>query len=473
MEGRPPIPSSPPAAPPIVDHRLMPTGVLPRHLQQWVLVGIASVMIGILAMSGGAPKPRSTTTTASSGAAVLDPNQQRIQEYQRRIQEQAQRLTHEQAELTRAKQAVAGASEADSGSPTGGRERRPGGATTASSTSTTASLQQERAQREYRSLFADNVAFSEDRIARGGERRGLSERAASQAPAVASAPPAGTGGGERSAVAPLSVPTTLLPGGVGPPVAVPSMSAAKTESGMRAAALSGPSTLGSAPTRAGDESVGGGSDHRLEPAARRAADPTPADRTFRLAEGTIIETVLTNRLDGTFAGPVNCLVTTAVYASDQQHLLIPAGSRVLGEAKPVNTFGQSRLAVVFHRLLLPNETRIDLHDFHGLNQVGDIGLHDQVDRHYAQIFGASLAVGAIAGLAQARTTVGLDATAVDVYRQGASANVAQSSARILDRFLNILPTVTIREGHRIKVYLSNDLEVPAYREALPTAGGRP
>jgi type IV secretion system protein VirB10 len=195
--------------------------------------------------------------------------------------------------------------------------------------------------------------------------------------------------------------------------------------------------------------------------------------TFRLMEGTIIETVLTNRLDGTFAGPVNCLVTTAVYASDQQHLLIPAGSRVLGEAKPVNTFGQSRLAVVFHRLLLPNETRIDLHDFHGLNQVGDIGLHDQVDRHYAQIFGASLAVGAIAGLAQARTTVGLDATAVDVYRQGASANLAQSSARILDRFLNILPTVTIREGHRIKVYLSNDLELPAYREALRTAGGRP
>jgi type IV secretory pathway VirB10-like protein len=168
---------------------------------------------------------------------------------------------------------------------------------------------------------------------------------------------------------------------------------------------------------------------------------------------------------------VNCLVTTAMYASDQQHLLIPAGSRVLGEAKPVNTFGQSRLAVVFHRLLLPNGTHVDLHDFHGLNQVGDVGLHDQVDRHYAQIFGASLAVGAIAGLAQAQTTVGLEATSLDVYRQGAASNLAQSSARILDRFLNILPTVTIREGHRIKVYLSNDLELPAYRDAISTPGG--
>jgi type IV secretion system protein VirB10 len=114
-----------------------------------------------------------------------------------------------------------------------------------------------------------------------------------------------------------------------------------------------------------------------------------------------------------------------------------------------------------------------LNGFHGLNQVGDLGLEDQVDRHYGQIFGTSLAIGALAGFAQAQTSVGLDATGVDAYRQGAAANVSQSSMRILDRFLNLLPTVTIREGHRIKVYLSNDLELPAYREARMTIGGRP
>jgi type IV secretion system protein VirB10 len=208
-----------------------------------------------------------------------------------------------------------------------------------------------------------------------------------------------------------------------------------------------------------------------------AALPTPAHpapaaapdaRRYRIPEGSIIETVLTNRLDGTYAGPVNCLVTTAVYASDRQHLLIPAGARVLGDAHPVTTFGQVRLAVVFHRVLLPNGSRVDLETFHGLDQIGATGLRDQVDRHYAEIFGASLAVGAIAGLAQAQTSIGLDASAFDAYRQGAAANLAQSSARILDRFLNLLPTVTIREGHRIKVYLSNDLELPVYRDAPAT-----
>ena len=209
-----------------------------------------------------------------------------------------------------------------------------------------------------------------------------------------------------------------------------------------------------------------------------AARVTSTPHTYTIPEGSVIETVLTNRLDGTFAGPVNCLVTTAVYAPDHQHLLIPAGARVLGDARPVTTFGQTRIAVVFHRVLLPSGARIDLETFHGLSQIGETGLRDEVDRHYAQIFGASLAVGAIAGLAQAQTSIGLDATALDVYRQGAAANLAQSSTRILDRFLNLLPTVTIREGHRIKVYVSSDLDVPAYVDDVTrlrphTPGARP
>lgn len=208
------------------------------------------------------------------------------------------------------------------------------------------------------------------------------------------------------------------------------------------------------------------------PAARVASlPPGPGEPRYTLFEGSIIETVLTNRLDGTFNGPVNCLVSVSVYAAD--HLVIPAGARVLGEARAVNTFGQSRLAVTFHRILLPTGAHIDLDGFHGLNQIGDLGLRDQVDRHYAQIFGVSLALGAIAGFAQGQSRVGLDATAVDAYRQGVASSVSQSSARVLDRFLNLLPTVTIREGHRIKVYLSSDLELPAYRDPLRLIGGRP
>jgi len=213
------------------------------------------------------------------------------------------------------------------------------------------------------------------------------------------------------------------------------------------------------------------------PATPAPLEPTPRPArptgmpTYTLYEGTVIETVLTNRLDGSFSGPVNTLVSVPVYARNQ--LVIPAGARVLGEARAVSTFGESRLVVTFHRVLLPDGTSIDLDEVPGLNQAGDLGLADQVDRHYGQTFGAALALGAIAGFAQAGTGYGFDASALDAYRQGIASNVSQSGTRVLERFLNVLPTVTIREGHRIKVYLTRDLRVPAYRSVTPVAGGRP
>ena len=80
--------------------------------------------------------------------------------------------------------------------------------------------------------------------------------------------------------------------------------------------------------------------------------------------------------------------------------------------------------------------------------------------HHAQI-GASIAIGMVAGLAQNNTQYGTSTSATDAYRQGVANSLSQSSMHVLDRFLNILPTFTIREGQRIKIYLSEDLTLPA------------
>ena len=409
----PPAPdvSAPPGR--VTDHRRLPLGVVPRHLQQWALAGIAVVMVGILAVSSPSPTSRAPVTSSPTAMAV-DPNQRRIEEYQRRIQEQAQRLATEQAQLQLAKDALT-APPAETGGAAPPR-------VSAEAAGPTATPSVERDISETRARVADNVAFSR---------------------------PGNTGAGQGVPVAstPLINPVHVLP-----PVPLPT---------------DVPTVSGAAPAPAAHAAT----PPVAAPAVRVAAPRAPSEPQYTLYEGTIIETVLTNRLDGTFSGPVNCLVSVPVYAAD--HLVIPAGARVLGEARAVNTFGQSRLAVTFHRVILPNGVHVSLDTFDGLNQVGDLGLRDQVNRHYAQIFGVSLALGAIAGFAQAQSSVGLDATAVDTYRRGAAASVSESSARVLDRFLNLLPTVTIREGHRIKVYLSNDLELPAYRPAFPLPGGRP
>jgi type IV secretion system protein VirB10 len=111
---------------------------------------------------------------------------------------------------------------------------------------------------------------------------------------------------------------------------------------------------------------------------------------------------------------------------------------------------------------MPDGFSVNLDQFRGLDQVGETGLRDQVNHHYLQIFGASIAIGMIAGLAQSNTSYGASVPATDVYRQGVASSLSQSSTHILDKFLNILPTFTIREGQRIKVYLAEDLTLPAY-----------
>jgi type IV secretion system protein VirB10 len=184
---------------------------------------------------------------------------------------------------------------------------------------------------------------------------------------------------------------------------------------------------------------------------------------FVLFEGTTIDAALVNRLVGDFAGPVKAMVTNPVYSRDGQHVLIPEGTFLLGDVQKVDALGQRRLAVSFHRMLMPDGYSLDLDRFRGLSQVGETGLADQVNNHYLQIFGTSIALGIIAGAAEATTsTSGYSESGSDAIRQGIASSLAQSGAHVLDKFLNILPTITIREGHRVKVYLADDLLLPAY-----------
>ena len=100
------------------------------------------------------------------------------------------------------------------------------------------------------------------------------------------------------------------------------------------------------------------------------------------------------------AAPVNCLVSTPIYSTDQQVLDPGRRPRSSGTTKPVQSFGETRLAVAFTRLVMPNGRTYSLDHFMGLNAIGDAGLRDQVNQHYASTFGVSAAVGLISGFAQ-------------------------------------------------------------------------
>lgn len=297
----------------------------------------------------------------------------------------------------------------------------------------------ERKKRQYLSLFASNVALT---YRQGEEAQKLmgSTSTPSAAPAASSVPqdPATDYLRQLQALG-ETLPSTA------PPAAAAQTSPAPDRTD--------PGQTPKAPAKAVNSDS-------IQPGAFDKA----AGKTYVLFEGTVIESALMNRLDGSFAGPVNCLVTHDIYSHDRQHVLIPAGSKVLGDASKVNTFAQQRLAVAFHRLIMPDGYSVSLDQFKGLDQLGATALRDKVNNHYLKIFGASLAVGVLGGIAEAGTGDVFTESALDRARAGFAGNTALAGEQILDRFLNILPTITIREGTRVKVYLAGDLVLPDYTQ---------
>ncbi|WP_420449788.1 TrbI/VirB10 family protein [Candidatus Palauibacter sp.] len=179
----------------------------------------------------------------------------------------------------------------------------------------------------------------------------------------------------------------------------------------------------------------------------------------RIPEGSFLEAVLLTQLSGEFPGPVLAMVSVPLYSADRQRVLVPRGARVVGTASAVQNRDQSRLAVAFHRLLLPDGSSIDL-EFAGLNQAGESALRDQVNRRYLSTFAAAGAVGALSGLTLAGASpYGL--------RAGVGQGLGGSAASMLDRYLNRLPEITIRAGHRLRVWFTSDVLVPTPTRTTP------
>jgi type IV secretion system protein VirB10 len=408
-----------PGTAPVVDQRIPPRGVLPRRTQTWLMVGVAVGILAIIVFTGHPPPaPRPLPGVASSPTAATSP--ERLREYQDRL-----RLLED-----RARQQASSTPERALATRAVPDER-------ASSPTSPDPLVEDRKRREYESLFASNVVLS-----RRPEGQRLTTVSSTPSPAL-----------HANAT---DIPST--------PPSIDEVAEAVVRATRRTAAAQ---PFGPMPV-AEPETARPAPPPSVTPGAHTPPVSTgpilASGATHQLLEGTAIDAVLTNRLDGSSAAPVNCLVTNPIYSHDGASVLIPAGTRVLGVTKPVQTFGETRLAVAFDRLVLPDGRTYRLDQFTGLNAIGDAGLRDQVNQHYRATFGASAAIGLITGLAQFLGTGGFahgTATTV-VIAGGATESTAQATAQTMNRFLNRLPTITIREGHRVKIYLTSDLELPAY-----------
>jgi type IV secretion system protein VirB10 len=429
----PPEPST--AATPVTNKRTVATGAIPKQMQSWIFLGVIAVVAVGIWFSGMGKKPKNTTGTGSATADQVKPMVGGLtpDEVQKRLQE---------SEDTRRIE-VANSRQGQPATPSDARLAPEAGVITTNSPGPAAApapvvdpIAEDERKREYAARFASNIALSYRADAHAGN----------PAPRTA----ADVSG---SAVNPDAVPETAwLPASF-----QQQLETLQAQQQQRATPSARPSSTQPPQPQA------------IPPTTRKNADLNAATgKNHVIFEGTVLESVLVNRLNGDFAGPVICQITNDLYSHNHNELLIPAGSRLLGETKKVSDVGQERLAVVFHRLIMPDGYAVDLDQAPGLNQIGETAIHDKVNNHYFKIFGTSIAVGAIAGLASIgannSAATGLPASNSSAYREGVTASLSQSSLHILDRFLNIPPTITVREGHRVRVFLTQDLLVPAYAQ---------
>ncbi len=192
-------------------------------------------------------------------------------------------------------------------------------------------------------------------------------------------------------------------------------------------------------------------------------DPVSA---YQLMAGTVISASLITGLNSGLPGISIAQVTEHVYDSvTGQHLLVPQGSRLIGRYDSLVTAGQERLLVIWQRLIMPDGSSVVVNNLPGTDAAGQAGLADKVDFHFDK-----LAIGAgLATLIAVGTALAFDRESEDdvgeAVRRALQQTAGRTSQRLIDRNINIPPTITIRPGWPVRVLVNKDLVLRPYRGA--------
>ena len=183
---------------------------------------------------------------------------------------------------------------------------------------------------------------------------------------------------------------------------------------------------------------------------------TPPPSPYILQAGTVIPAALITGLRSDLPGQISAQVTSNVYDSPSgRYLLIPQGARLLGEYDSRIASGQSRLLLVWTRLILPDGRSIVLERAPGTDGTGASGLQDRVNYHWGRVFlAAGLATILNLGLESGSESEDDVAQAI---REAAQDTIGRTGDEIVRQQLAVRPTLTIRPGFPVRVMVTRDL----------------
>ena len=186
---------------------------------------------------------------------------------------------------------------------------------------------------------------------------------------------------------------------------------------------------------------------------------TPAS-PYQLMAGTVIAASLITGLNSDLPGTVIAQVTEHAYDSvTGQHLLIPQGSRLIGKYDSKISFGQNRALVIWHRIIRPDGTSIVIDNLPGTDPEGFAGVADKVDVHTRQLV-KSIGLATLLGVGTELSLGSNESELVRAIRESIQENTNRAGQRIVERTLDIQPTITVRPGWPIRIIVNKDIIFP-------------
>jgi type IV secretion system protein TrbI len=188
--------------------------------------------------------------------------------------------------------------------------------------------------------------------------------------------------------------------------------------------------------------------------------------SYVVQAGNVIPASLITGIRSDLPGEILAQVTETVYDSPTGHfVLIPQGTRLIGVYDSQVAAGQSRVLLVWTRLIMPNGRSIVLERQPGADVAGYSGLEDEVDNHWGALFKAALlstllGVGSELG---STTGAGSNGDVITALRRGSSDSLNQTGQKVVQQDLNIQPTLTVRPGFPVRVIVNRDLVLEPYK----------
>ena len=184
---------------------------------------------------------------------------------------------------------------------------------------------------------------------------------------------------------------------------------------------------------------------------------------YQLMAGTVIAASLITGLNSDLPGFVIAQVTEHVYDTvTGRFLLIPQGSRLIGKYDNIVASGQERALVVWQRIILPDGSSIVIDNLPATDTGGYAGLADEVDLHTWKLL-KGVALATVLGVGSELAFGSSDSDLIKALQQSTQATTNRAGQRVIERQLNVQPTITVRPGWPLRVIVHKDILLRAYR----------